>query len=81
LIQTASEFVNKYDKEGKFIRLAIRNQQGEQFDKLMRELGSFGDRFMVSTRDIEMASLLSTPSLEQSFGRSCDQPGRDHWNG
>ncbi|KAJ7832151.1 ankyrin repeat-containing domain protein [Mycena olivaceomarginata] len=45
LITKASDFVDKYDTQGKIVRWAARNQLGEEMDTLNQELNSFGARF------------------------------------
>jgi hypothetical protein len=49
LLKKASTFVGEYDKHGAFVLFATRNQLGNEFSELERELDSFGARFRVST--------------------------------
>ncbi|KAJ7846468.1 hypothetical protein B0H13DRAFT_2093166 [Mycena leptocephala] len=45
LLKKASTFVGEYDKHGAFVLFATRNQLGNEFSELERELDSFGARF------------------------------------
>ncbi|KAJ7482175.1 ankyrin repeat-containing domain protein [Mycena galericulata] len=66
LITKASNFVNKFDSQGKLVRWAARNQLGGELDKLNQELDSFGARFRTNRLvDLAINQSTNTHTLEK----------------
>ncbi|KAJ7907948.1 hypothetical protein B0H13DRAFT_2331926 [Mycena leptocephala] len=63
LIKQAAGFVDEYDKQGKFVRAAARNQFGDDIDKLNQDLNTFGDHFRSSLKLEKW--LLNPPDMKQ----------------
>ncbi|KAJ7898904.1 hypothetical protein B0H14DRAFT_3852971 [Mycena olivaceomarginata] len=68
LITKASDFVDKYDTQGKIVRWAARNQLGEEMDTLNQELNSFGARFRTNRLvDLAINQSANTETLNKIY--------------
>ncbi|KAJ7863841.1 hypothetical protein B0H13DRAFT_2353952 [Mycena leptocephala] len=74
LIKQAAGFVDEYDKQGKFVRAAARNQFGDDIDKLNQDLNTFGDHFRTNRLvDLTISQRVNTATLNQVHGMAVEE--------